>query len=106
MADALFTLRSSYEGEPLPPVAPPLFHDCSIPIGPKRAVEVGWDGPAEALQPAHSAKLRRTNGGRQRQKDIETLNGCQDSDSRFERGWQSFRRLHWARGRPGSGDSP
>jgi hypothetical protein len=24
--------------EPLPPVAPPLFHNCSIPIGPKRAV--------------------------------------------------------------------
>jgi hypothetical protein len=30
--------RRFRRAKPLPPVAPPLFHSCSIPIGPKRAV--------------------------------------------------------------------
>src|SRR5947208_3945533 len=57
-ADALLTMRSKrqpvaagansfalikplsgpLQPEPLPPVAPALFHNCSIPIGPKRTV--------------------------------------------------------------------
>jgi hypothetical protein len=72
--------------EPLPPVAPPLFHNCSIPIGPKTpALAPGNDHGWRSTPPCREG--HPTNGGSPQQtsclpcapKRLPRLTGCRSA---------------------------